>query len=160
MKKILSYTAIAATALTLSSAANAENTGCGVGSMLFNGNKGIAPNVLAITTNVSALNTFAVTSGTSGCSKTATVRSSSKLFSFADDNLTQLASDTAKGNGAYLESAAQILNVSKDDKARFFNVMQSNFSNIFESENTNTASVVSSISKVMKADKVLKSYAI
>jgi hypothetical protein len=160
MNKILSYTAIAATALTLSSTAYAENTGCGVGSMLFNGNKGIASNVFAITTNFTALNTFAVTSGTSGCSKTSAVRSSSRLFSFADDNLTQLASDTAKGNGAYLESAAQILEVSQDDKAHFFNVMQSNFSNIFESENTNTASVVSSISKVMKADKVLKSYAI
>jgi hypothetical protein len=161
MKKILTYAAIAATTLTLASNANAENTGCGFGSILFNGNKGVVPNILAVTTNGSSgSQTFGITSGTLGCNPNSYVKSSIKLFAFADENLNELASDTAKGNGAYLESVAQILDIKEADKSHFFTVMQDNFSSIFEGEITNTANVVASISNVMKKDSVLKSYKI
>lgn len=161
MKKIISYTAIAATALTLSTTSHAENTGCGLGTTLFDGNKGVIPNILAVTTNGTSGNqTFGITSGTLGCNPNATVRSSFKLSSFADENLNELAADTAKGQGAYLEVASQIIGVQEDHKEHFFTVMQDNFSNIFENENTTTNMVVSSISDVMKNDKILKSYKI
>lgn len=161
MKKILTCAAVLAATVSMSNVAHAENTGCGLGTMLFSGNKGVVPNILAVTTNGTSGNqTFGITSGTLGCNPRDTVKSSIKLFAFADENLSELASDTARGNGDYLESVAQILEIKEGDKSHFFNVMQSNFSNIFEGENTNTSNVVASISNVMKKDQVLKSYKI
>ena len=162
MKKILSIIAIASTTISLSSAANAGNTsGCGLGSILLNGNKGAPSNIMAVTTNgISGNQTFGITSGTLGCNGNDVVRSSVKFAYFADENLDELAQDSAKGNGEYLEAAAQILEIKEADKAYFFNVMQNNFSNIFSNENVNSTEVVASISRVMKSDEVLKSYAI
>ena len=46
----------------------AGDTGCGVGTMIFKGKSGLAPHVLAVTTNGTFGNqTFGMTSGTLGC---------------------------------------------------------------------------------------------
>jgi hypothetical protein len=46
----------------------ANSTGCGLGTIIFEGQKGIAPQVLAVTTNGTSGNqTFGITSGTLGC---------------------------------------------------------------------------------------------
>ena len=45
-----------------------DSTGCGLGSMAWRGQSGIAPQILAVTTNGSFGNqTFGITFGTSGC---------------------------------------------------------------------------------------------
>ena len=57
--------------------AQQENTGCGLGTMLFDGQQGIAPQVLAVTTNGTSGNqTFGITSGTLGCTQDGVVKSS------------------------------------------------------------------------------------
>lgn len=161
MQKILSLAAVAITSISFSNAAYADSAGCGLGSMLLNGNKGAPSNVMAVTTNGSFGNqTFGISSGTLGCDKNDYVRSSVRFSFFANKNLNELAQDTAKGNGEYLEAAAQILEIKEADKAHFFSVMQNNFSNIFSNENVNSEEVVASISKVMKSDEVLKTYEI
>ncbi|MBP7710717.1 MAG: DUF3015 family protein [Rickettsiales bacterium] len=163
MKKILTSAVIAATALTISASAHAGNSaGCGLGSMLFNGHKGLGSNLLAATTNGTSGNqTFGMSTGTLGCDSQDVVKSKAgSLFAFTDANLNELAADSSRGNGEYLESVASIMEVKESDKAHFFKTVQGNFSSIFSSANTNTKDVVASLNAVMKNDKILKSYAI
>jgi len=69
MKKVI-LTAVAMTALPVASVIAApNNVGCGVGSMVWDGQSGVAPQILAITTNGTMLNQmFGISSGTLGCS--------------------------------------------------------------------------------------------
>ena len=164
MKKILSSTAIIATVFSIGFAASAqaESTGCGLGTMLFDGNKGVAPNVLAVTTNGLSFGnqTFGISSGTLGCEKNDTVKSKAgKLFAFANDNLDKLAFDASRGNGEYLEVTANIIGIKDADKNHFFQVVQNNFSNIF-TKNVNTKDAVNSLVVMMAKDEVLKAYKI
>ncbi len=162
MKKILSCAAIAVICSAgFSSASQAESTGCGLGTIIFDGNKGVAPSVLAVTTNGTSGNqTFGISSGTLGCERNSVVKSkSAKLFSFANQNLDQLAFDASRGNGEYLEVAANIIGVKEADKNHFFKAVQGNFSNIF-AQNSNTKNVVESLVAMMEKDEVLKSYKI
>jgi hypothetical protein len=96
---------VAAVAIFASHSASADSSGCGLGSMLFDGNKGIAPSVVAVTTNGTSGNqTFGISSGTLGCDQNNTVNSNNgRLFSFADKNLNELASDTSRGEVANYE---------------------------------------------------------
>ena len=58
----------------------ASSAGCGAGSILFEGQKGPVPQILAVTTNGSFGNqTFGITSGTLGCEKDGVVRSPTKV---------------------------------------------------------------------------------
>jgi hypothetical protein len=163
MKKIIASLLIATTALTISAAANAGNSaGCGLGSTIFDGKKGLLPNILAATTNGSSGNqTFGMSTGTLGCDQNDVVKSKDKtLFAFADENLNEIASDAAKGNGEYLNSVASIIEIKESDKAHFFQIVQNNFSEIFSDENTTTKDVVASLNKVIKSDSTLSHYAI
>ncbi|MGH8759512.1 MAG: DUF3015 family protein, partial [Burkholderiales bacterium] len=73
MKKVLIAIAMSA----LPALAFADNIGsCGWGAKLFDGEKGTAPQVLAVTTNGTFGNqTFGISSGTSGCTQDGTVTS-------------------------------------------------------------------------------------
>ncbi len=161
MKKILTFAATLVAVSTLSNTAHASSSGCGLGNILLNGNRGVASNVLAVTTNGSSGNqTFGITSGTLGCDGDDLVHSDIKLAFFVDENLDQLAKDIANGSGEYLEASANLLGVKEGDKVHFFSVMQNNFSNIFSSENAQTVDVIAAISKVLESDETLKSYKI
>jgi hypothetical protein len=168
MKKIITSILVATTALTISASANAKHSaegnsaGCGLGSTIFDGKRGLLPNILAATTNGTSGNqTFGMSTGTLGCNKNDVVRSKdNNLFAFANENLNEIAADASKGSGEYLDSVASIIEIKETDKAYFFKTVQSNFSNIFSNENTTTKDVVASLNKVIKGDKNLSHYAI
>lgn len=45
-----------------------DSTGCGLGFIVWRGERGVAPQILAVTTNGTfGTQTFGITSGTSGC---------------------------------------------------------------------------------------------
>lgn len=67
MKKFLAAAAFVA-AFSASSAFAVDSTGCGLGSMIFRGQRGLVPQILAVTTNGSfGTQTFGISTGTSGC---------------------------------------------------------------------------------------------
>lgn len=141
-------------------AADSDNIGkCGWGSKLMEGNAGIAPQVLAVTTNGTSGNqTFGITSGTSGCTKDGVVRSNWKTALFIDNNVNKLAHDTAKGSGESLDSLANLLNVEESDKAAFFEVAKNNFSSIFTSSDVSSKEVMSTLKNILASNDVLAKY--
>lgn len=140
-------------------AANENVGGCGWGSKLMDGNRGIAPQVLAVTTNGTLGNqTFGISSGTSGCTQDGVVKSAWKTAMFIDGNKTKLARDMSTGSGETLESLAKLIGIQDQHKAAFFQATKDNFSRIFASDSPTTDQVVASLKQVLAADSVLAQY--
>jgi hypothetical protein len=139
----------------------ASSAGCGVGTILFEGQKGPVPQILAVTTNGSLGNqTFGITTGTLGCEKDAVVRSPTKVRMLMVSSLDNLATDVARGQGETLESLASLMAVEPDHQARFFASLQSDFGRIFPSEDVTVDEVIVSINAVLAEDPVLQRYII
>lgn len=144
-----------------SSSAMAANVGeCGWGSKVFDGQSGIAPQVLAVTTNGTFGNqTFGITSGTSGCTQDGTVTSSWKTAMFIDGNKNALARDSAAGQGETLDALAKLIGVDAQDKVAFNRLTQENFARIFPSSDVTAAEIQTSLRDVIAADAELSKYA-
>jgi hypothetical protein len=158
MKKLF-VTVLAAVPMA-AMAAGENNVGtCGWGSKVFEGQRGIAPQVLAVTTNGTFGNqTFGVTSGTSGCTQDGAVSSNWKTALFIDGNKQQLARDMAVGSGETLDSLAHLLGLEAQDRALFNRVAKDNMARIFPSNEVATQQVVASLREVMASDARLARY--
>ena len=156
MKKIL----VAVVLSMLPAAAFADNIGgCGWGTKLFDGQNGVAPQVLAVTTNGTSGNqTFGISSGTSGCTQDGAVRTNWKTAMFIDGNKERLARDMSVGDGETLDSLAHLIGVRDQDRAAFGRLMQANVSVIFASGSTTDQSVVA-LRQVLRSDHQLSQYA-
>ncbi len=158
--KLLAVTAVAIMALgTAQAQEHKNNVGCGLGSVVFEGQSGTAQQSLAVTTNGTSSNqTFAITSGTSGCTKDGVVDPPAQTAAFTDANLTTLARDAARGEGESLASLAELMGIEEQHKYVFFQTTQRNFSTIFASENTTANDVLVAWYRVMAEDEVLNRY--
>ncbi|MBR1915164.1 MAG: DUF3015 family protein [Alphaproteobacteria bacterium] len=152
MKKLLSTSAALCFGLALAGSANAyDSTGCGLGSMAWRGQSGIAPQVLAVTTNGTFGNqTFGITFGTSGCDQNGRVSGGTQkmLLSFLENNLDQFAMDAASGNGETLSTVAGIMNMDEKEVA---SKAYQNFAYLFDSENVDAVDVTLKFYQILKA---------
>jgi hypothetical protein len=85
--------------------------GCGLGKIFWEGWKGqkqIAPQMFMATTNVTGSYSFAIASGTSGCSNDGRVWDSERASLFIGINYTSLIEDMARGGGEHLASPSVI----------------------------------------------------
>jgi len=158
MKKLI---AIFATIALLPVVASAQNIGqCGWGSKLFHDQSGIAPQVLAATTNGTSGNqTFAITSGTSGCTQEGVVRSSWKTAAFVDENMTRFAHDLSRGNGESLDTFVSLLEVEEGDKQLVGQALQENYATIFPGIEVSSEEVLASVKTVLLSNENLSHYA-
>jgi Protein of unknown function (DUF3015) len=139
----------------------ANSTGCGLGTIVFEGQKGIAPQVLAVTTNGTSGNqTFGITSGTLGCTQEGVVRPPTKVRMLLMSSLDNLAVDMARAHGETLDSLASLLSVEDQDRPRFFSALQNNFVRIFPDENVTAEEVLVSMNAVLAEDAVLSRYVV
>lgn len=130
--------------------------GCGVGAMIWKGQAGIAPHVLAATTNGTLFNqTFGMTSGTLGCSTNASVQS---MAMYMDSNIDKVARDMSRGNGENLDTLAVLLGVEQADRDSFRSVLQDNFTTIFPNADTTSDQAVSAIVALLQQDAGLSKY--
>lgn len=137
----------------------ADSSGCGLGTMLLKGKQGVAPQVLAITTNGTYYNqTFAISSGTSGCTKDGVIQSPSKIKVITAAQLDGLARDVAQGEGEVLDSLAEVMAIEDVDQKLFRATMQGNFERIFPSENVTADEVTQAITAVMTENASLSRY--
>lgn len=130
--------------------------GCGVGSMIWKGQSGIAPHVLAATTNGTLGNqTFGMTTGTLGCQTNQAVQS---MAMYMDSNIDKVARDMSRGNGENLDTLAVLLGVDEADRDSFRKVLQDNFATIFPSSETTSGEAVDAIVALLESDQTLSKY--
>ena len=156
MKKIIAG-AILVSSSALAFANGNGPAGCGLGTaVVFPDANEWHEHVLAATTNGTSGNqTFGMTSGTLGCQS---ANGPLKLAqAFMDDNMDQLALESAKGPGETLAALAEVIGVEAQDQAAFNRTMQSNFDAIFTAEGT-SGTAYDAMTAAMAQDAELKKY--
>lgn len=157
MKKLLAIAVLSTLAST--SAFADQDAGCGIGSMLFEGKSGVAPKVLASTTNGTSGNqTFGITFGTLGCGSDSKITASTKLELFIDGNMDNLARDIAKGEGETLATLAAVWGVEEADQAQFNAFAQAHFSDVFTSGDVTAQNVFDNLNALLTQDAALAVY--
>lgn len=130
--------------------------GCGVGAMIWKGQSGIAPHVLAATTNGTFGNqTFGMTTGTLGCQTNEAVRS---MAMYMDSNIDKIARDMSRGNGENLETLAVLLGVDAADRSEFRQLLQDNFATVFPSSDTTSDEATNAIVALLEKHEGLSKY--
>ncbi len=126
-----------------------ENTGCGLGNMLFKniGQDSILFQILAVTTNgIVGNQTFGISSGTLGCSRPAKIVFNEKVNTFVAANMDDLARDMSRGQGETLDTLAELMSIPSDKKGEFYAALQTNFKTIYGSEGVQASDVVEAVS--------------
>ncbi|MCK9264574.1 MAG: DUF3015 family protein [Desulfomonilia bacterium] len=151
-KFVLAVVMISFVAIPVSScfAANQKNTGCGLGSLIMQGNDGLAFQVLAVTTNGTFGNqTFGISSGTLNCEQPGKFVSREKTSFYIADNMDNLANDIARGHGEYLNTLAVLMEVPEGSRTDFYTLLQNNFSHIYSSPKVSSIEVLGNIESLM-----------
>src|SRR5699024_6771744 len=158
LRKMILGAVLLATPLTAALAAG--DTGCGAGTILWDGQSGVTAEVLAVTTNGTFGNqTFGISSGTLGCSQGGVVRVSERASMFASSNMEQLAADMAAGGGESLAALADIYAIAPADRPAFYAAAQAHFGTIFSSSEVTAGQMLASLQRVMAANDQLAKYA-
>lgn len=116
--------------------------GCGLGSIVFGSEQGPVQIFAATTNGTFGSQTFGITTGTSNCSKQPKFASNDRLNEFVLTNMDNLAKDIAIGHGESLDTFAELMAISVEQRAVVNVKLQANFSNIFTSEKVESADVI------------------
>lgn len=156
MKKALVFPLAAALCAMQVGLVLAENPdtgpGCGLGKLLWadsKNQKNIAPQVLMVTTNGTGMNTFAISSGTSGCTNDGQVWASEKVNVFASANLDNLMQNMAQGNGEHLASLATLMGVPDDHRGQFFAMTQEHYPTLLAAGQSSSMALVQALNDAM-----------
>lgn len=151
MKKVLMASLSAAFLLASANVYAIDSTGCGLGSMAWRGQSGIAPQVLAATTNGLFFNqTFGITFGTSGCDPNGRVTGGTgrMVLAFMENNMEQYALDASAGRGETIDTLAGILNM---DSAKLGEISKQNFAYMFDNQNVDAVNVTLKLLEITQA---------
>ena len=132
---------------------NTKNTGCGLGSIAWEGqSNGLMTQTMAATTNGTFGNqTFGISSGTSNCEQYKEWTYSPKVNTFVAENMDNLATDIARGQGEYVNTLALLMEVPSAKRAAFRSQLQAHFSDIYTSDKVTHSEVVRNIMVVAQA---------
>ena len=127
-----------------------ENCGCGFGTVFFEGKDGLFHQILAATTNsMFGTQTFGISSGTLGCNKPSRLVLNEQLNKFVAENMDNLAKDAAMGQGEYVDTLAELMDVPGSKRVEFSQMLQDNFSNIFTEASVSHVDVIENIAHLM-----------
>ena len=152
MKRILGIFALTLIFATTSFAADMgvarNNTGCGLGTVLFQGSandSSLLQAFQATTNGTSGNQTFGISSGTSECKQPEKFAQNERLNEFVYANLDTLAKDIAQGGGESVQTLAELMQVPPEKREAFYRNLQTHFGEIFPRENVEYAQVVDTI---------------
>ena len=132
--------------------ASKTNTGCGLGHLIFKGKEGLVSQTCAATFNGTFGNqTFGITSGTSECDQYQQIWTSQRLNTFVAENMDNLAKDIAQGSGEYLNTLAVLMEVPEGQRSSFYSQLQSNFPQIYTSDQVTSVDVLKNIETVISS---------
>lgn len=159
MKRLI-YAAVVFALIPVSqSFAASEGPGCGLGAQVFKGQQGVIPQVLAATTNGIASQTFAISTGTFGCTQDGVVKNDQKTTVFASVNFENLSQEMAQGQGEHLASLASLLGVPAELQPEFFVLTQTKYASIFSTEQTTSNEMLVALNYAMSGHPNLSNFA-
>ena len=132
--------------------------GCGLGKLLWADNahqKNIAPQVMMATTNGTGMNTFAISSGTSGCTNDGKIMAEHKVTVFTAANFENLSQDMAQGQGEHLASLATLMGVPSSHHGEFFAMTQNQYTALLREGKASPIAMVKAINDSIATHPVL-----
>lgn len=143
----------------LAMAANPDTgPGCGLGKLAwsdYKGQKEIAPQVLMVTTNGTGMNTFAISSGTSGCTNDGKIMGEHKTTVFASLNFDALTAEMAQGQGEHLASLATLMGVPAERQGEFFAMAQERYTSLVQAGEASPVALVKSLNDAVAGHPIL-----
>jgi len=127
MKKFLAI-AVLATA-TMASAAKYGTAGCGLGSLVFGDKKGPIQ-IVALTTNSIAMQTSAITTGTSNCTEDGVAMADRERELFAEANFNLIKEEASQGSGENVAVLASLYGCTGASVQAFSAGVQSRYTDI------------------------------
>jgi hypothetical protein len=151
-------TLAAAGLLAAASPTLADNdVGCGVGTMVMEGNSGVGYKLLASCTNGITFQSVSITFGLVNCDGKGTV--TAQLNHFTGSNIDQLAADMATGEGETLAAFSTLFEVAPEDRAQFGEFTQANFAALFPEDTTTAGQLLQNLDRLLLEDVRLQVYA-
>ncbi|MBF0239495.1 MAG: DUF3015 family protein [SAR324 cluster bacterium] len=160
MFKKLVFVAMAASIIPVSSLFADTGAGCGLSTVVpwVNENKTVLQKLLAGTTNgISGNQSFAITTGTLGCTNEGFVKNEEKARMFVASNFDSLKTDIAQGQGEFLSTLAQIIEVPASQQQEFYSFTQSHYTQLFQSAQTSPQEMISQLSSQLRTHQSLNS---
>jgi len=144
MKKLL---VVVAMSLMASSAFAAKygSAGCGLGSMVFEGDQTWWKQVLAATTNGTGFQTIAITLGTSNCDSPAPLKVG-QAEAYVEANKVALSNDIARGNGETIAGLSKVYGCA--NSSEFGQALKNNYSAIYTNVNSSAREITHNINAV------------
>jgi hypothetical protein len=143
----------------LAMAANPDTgPGCGLGKIAwadYKNQKNIAPQVMMVTTNATGMNTFAISSGTSGCTNDGQVMADQRTNVFAHMNFDNLSQEMAQGKGEHLASLATLMGIPADQHTAFFALTQERYTSMVEAGETSSVALVKALNDAVGKSAVV-----
>jgi len=110
--------------------------GCGLGKLAWSDyphQQSIWAQNLQVTTNLTFFSqTFAISSGTSGCTNDGTIFASKKVSVFAAVNFDKISQEMAQGYGEHLTSLATLMEIPTDQHQNFFAMAQEKYTTLIQ----------------------------
>lgn len=145
-------------ALAASTGTPDTGPGCGLGKLSFQNYphaKTKGAQVLMASLNATGANTFAISSGTSGCTDDGRWWAENKTTMFAELNSDALAQEMAQGGGEHLASLATLLGVPQDQQASFFSMTQERYTALTSSGELSAVAMVKALNDAISAHPLL-----
>lgn len=162
MKKVLLLYLATTLCITQGGAVLATNPdtgpGCGAGKVLwadFKNQKNILPQAFMATTNLTGMNTFAISSGTSGCTNDGQVWAEHKVTTFASLNFENLAQEMAQGEGEHLSSLAALMGVPAEHQALFFAMTQDRYTSLIRGGESSPVALIKALNDAIAGHPLL-----
>jgi len=160
MRRTLAVCMLPLIAATSTHVAADSGPGCGLGQQVFAGQSGLAPHVLAATTNGSSYNQlFGLSFDSLGCNGEAVITASYQRNVFVAGNFDNIARDAAQGGGEHLESLASLMDMSDQDAERFYQLTQTQYDALFGQPVSDHEAWLIQLDAALQADPLLSQYA-
>ncbi len=157
MKRILMVLGLIGVVFAGNAWAKQEGPGCGLGAQIWQGQSGVVPMVLAVTTNGTGFQTFAITSGTSGCKADGVVLKDKEQEAFVATNLEALNQEMAQGQGQHVAALASLMGCPTSVQGAFAEMSQTTYGTVFAQADTSATVVLASLKDEMGRRPVLAS---
>ena len=130
--------------------------GCGWGGKVIKKNNDIFAQLGAtMLNNFSSNQSFAITSGTSGCGKSGLVTAQSEQSLFVAHNYDNLVKQMAAGEGEDLTTLAGLLGCTADKTGQFASFTQQNYNSILANSQTTPSDMLASLKQDLSGDPIL-----
>ncbi|MCZ6646015.1 MAG: DUF3015 family protein [SAR324 cluster bacterium] len=130
---------------------------CGPGPVVVQKSKGTLRQSLGASTNATFLptQTFAITSGTSGCSNSGILRREVEQRFFVALHMDNIAQELAQGQGRYVDGLASLLGCGSEVYGEFGRMAQANYTSLFSAAEMKPRELLAAVKEQMRRHPLL-----